>query len=61
MNRLQIAQKLLAESVAALESAINQTQNSAANSAIKNGTSTAPADAAWGISERLLADPPVSP
>lgn len=49
MNRLQIAQKLLAESVTALESAIDQTQNTATHSAIKNGTGTAPADAASAI------------
>ena len=44
MNRLQNAQKQLAESLAALESAIEQAQNSTALAASGNGTSAADVD-----------------
>ena len=44
MNRLQNAQKQLAESLAALESAVNQAQNSTALDATGNGADTANAD-----------------
>ncbi len=44
MNRLQNAQKLLVESLAALESAVDQAQSSAAPAATGNGTSTAPVE-----------------
>ncbi len=49
MNRLQNAQKLLAESLAALESAVDQAQNSAALAATGNGTRTAPVGTALAI------------
>jgi len=44
MNRLQNAQKQLAESLAALESAVEQAQNSTALAAAGNGADTANAD-----------------
>ena len=44
MNRLQNAQKQLAESLAALESAVEQAQNSTALAATGNGVDTANAD-----------------
>ena len=44
MNRLQNAQKLLAESLAALESAVDQAQSSAALAATGNGAGTAPVE-----------------
>ena len=44
MNRLQNAQKQLAESLAALESAVEQAQNSTALAATGNGAGTADAD-----------------
>ena len=44
MNRLQNAQKQLAESLAALESAFKQAQNSAALAATGNAADTANAD-----------------
>ena len=44
MNRLQNAQKLLAESLAALESAVAQVQSSAALAATGNGSGTAPVE-----------------
>ena len=44
MNRLQNAQKQLAESLAALESAVHQAQNSTALDATGNGADTANAD-----------------
>ena len=40
MNRLQNAQKQLAESLAALESAVEQAQNSTALAATGNGADT---------------------
>ena len=46
MNRLQNAQKQLAESLAALESAVEQAQNSTALSLAGNGADTANADRA---------------
>ena len=46
MSRLQNAQKLLAESLAALESAVDQAQSSAALAATANGNGTAPCDTA---------------
>ena len=45
MNRLQNAQKQLAESLAALESAVEQAQNSTALPASGNGVGAADADA----------------
>ena len=42
MNRLQNAQKLLAESLAALESAVDQARSSAALAATVNESGTAP-------------------
>ena len=45
MNRLQNAQKQLAESLSALESAVEQAQNSTALSASGNGVGAADADA----------------
>ena len=42
MNRLQNAQKLLAESLAELESAVDQAQSSAALAPTGNGSGTAP-------------------
>ena len=44
MNRLQNAQKQLAESLAALESAVEQAKNSTALAAAGNGADTANAD-----------------
>ena len=44
MNRLQNAQKQLAESLAALESAVDLVQNSSARSATVNGAGTVDAD-----------------
>ena len=44
MNRLQNAQKQLAESLAALESAVEQAQNSNTPAASGNGVGTADAD-----------------
>ena len=44
MNRLQNAQKLLAESLAALESAVDQAQSSAALAATENGSDMAPVE-----------------
>ena len=44
MNRLQNAQKQLAESLAALESAVEQAQNITAFAAAGNGADTANAD-----------------
>lgn len=44
MNRLQNAQKQLAESLAALESAVEQAQNSTALAAAGNSADTANAD-----------------
>ena len=44
MNRLQNAQKQLAESLATLESAVEQAQNSNALAASGDGTGTADAD-----------------
>jgi hypothetical protein len=55
MNRLQNAQKLLAESLAALESAVDQAQNSAALAATGNGTGTAPAIDISQLSQDLSA------
>ena len=49
MNRLQNAQKLLAESLSALESAVDQAQSSAALAATRNGTGTAPVETALAI------------
>ena len=49
MNRLQNAQKLLAESLAALESAVDQAQSSAALAATGNGSGTAPVETAPAI------------
>jgi len=49
MNRLQNAQKLLAESLAALESAVDQAQSSAALTATGNGAGTAPVETAPAI------------
>ena len=49
MNRLQNAQKLLAESLAALESAVDQAQSSAALAATGNGAGTAPVETAPAI------------
>ena len=46
MNRLQNAQKLLAESLAALESAVDQAQSSAALAATGNGSGTASVETA---------------
>ena len=44
MNRLQNAQKLLAESLAALESAVDQAQSSAAVVATGKGSGTRPVE-----------------
>ena len=44
MNRLHNAQKQLAESLAALESAVEQAQNSTALTATSNGAGTVDAD-----------------
>ena len=44
MNRLQNAQKQLTDSLAALESAVEQAQNSSAFAAAGNGADTANAD-----------------
>ena len=44
MNRLQNAQKLLAESLAALESAVDQVQSSASLAATGNGSGTEPVE-----------------
>ena len=44
MNRLQNAQKQLAESLAALESAVEQAQNSTVLAATSNGADTVNAD-----------------
>ena len=44
MNRLQNAQKQLAESLAALESAVDLVKNSSARSATVNGAGTVDAD-----------------
>ena len=44
MNRLQYAQKHLSESLAALESAVEQVQNSTALAASSNSAGTAEAD-----------------
>ena len=44
MNRLHNAQKQLAESLAALESAVEKTQNSTALAATNNGAGTVDAD-----------------
>ena len=49
MNRLQNAKKLLAESLAALESAVDQAKSSAALAATRNGTGTAPVETALAI------------
>jgi len=49
MNRLQNAQKLLAESLAALESAVDQGQSSAALAANGNGSGAAPVEIAPAI------------
>ena len=49
MNRLQNAQKLLAESLAALESAVDQAQSSAALDATGNGSGMAPVETAPAI------------
>ena len=49
MNRLQNAQKLLAESLAALESAVDQAQSSTALAATGNGIGTAPVETAPAI------------
>ena len=49
MNRLQNAQKLLAESLAALESAVDHAHSSAALAATGNGTGTAPFETAPAI------------
>ena len=49
MNRLQNAQKLLTESLAALESAVDQAQSSAAFAATGIGTGTAPFETAPAI------------
>ena len=46
MNRLQNAQKSLAESLNALESAVEQVQSSAALAATRNGSGTAPVETA---------------
>ena len=47
MNRLQNAQKQLAQSLAALESAVEQAQNSTALAATGNSASTADADRSY--------------
>ena len=49
MNRLQNAQKLLAESLAALESAVDQAQSSAALATTGNGSGRAPVETAPAI------------
>ena len=54
MNRLQNAQKLLAESLAALESAVDQAKSSAALAATGNGSGTAPVETALAIDIRQL-------
>ena len=46
MNRLQNAQKLLADSLVSLESAVDQAQSSAALAATENGSGTAPVETA---------------
>ena len=54
MNRLQNAQKLLADSLVSLESAVDQAQSSAALAATGNGSGTAPVETALAIDIRLL-------
>ena len=54
MNRLQNAQKLLAESLATLESAVDQAQSSAAFAATGNGSGTAPVRTALAIDTSQL-------
>ena len=49
MSRLQNAQKLLAESLAALESAVDQVQSSASLAATGNGSGTEPVETAPAI------------
>ena len=49
MNRLQNAQKSLAKSLAALESAVDQAQSSAALATTGNGSGTAPVGTAPAI------------
>tara|TARA_Y100001954_G_scaffold221347_1_gene257424 strand:- start:267 stop:536 length:270 start_codon:yes stop_codon:yes gene_type:complete len=49
MNRLQNAQKLLAESLAALESAVDQAQSSAALAKTGSDSGTAPVETAPAI------------
>ena len=49
MNRLQNAQKLLAESLAALESAVDQAQSSAALAETGNDSGKAPVETAPAI------------
>ena len=49
MSRLQNAQKLLAESLAALESAVDQVQSSASLAANGNGSGTEPVETAPAI------------
>ena len=56
MNRLQNAQKLLAESLAALESAVDQAKSSAALAATRNGTGTAPVETALAIDINQLSE-----